>query len=123
MFPGGGHIIIGDNFYANFGLLLSCSKKIEIGKNCIIGWDVSIIDSDGHNIYDLNNNQLNPPKPILIENNVWICAKATLLKGSKIGHHNIVAFSTIISGDYDKNNTIIAGGKSSTVKESINWKK
>lgn len=119
----GGGVIIGNNFYANYGLLLACSNKIEIGDDCIIGWDTSIIDSDGHYIYDLNNNCLNLSKPILIENNVWVCAKVTILKGSEIAHDNIVAFSTIISGVYNKNNTVVAGCRPTVVKESISWKK
>ena len=50
-----GVISLGREFEANARLLISCENKISIGDNPAIGWEVTICDSDGHDIIDLSS--------------------------------------------------------------------
>lgn len=53
-----GVINLGSNFESNVRLLISCEKKISIGDNPAIGWDVSIVDGDGHDIFLTGTDEL-----------------------------------------------------------------
>lgn len=46
-----GTLNIGKNFDANNGLNCICKYSITFSKNCLLGWDVTVIDSDGHQIH------------------------------------------------------------------------
>jgi acetyltransferase-like isoleucine patch superfamily enzyme len=52
-----------------FVLYYDCDISIKIGKNVAISHDVTIMDSDAHN---LNYDGYKMTKPIVIEDNVWI---------------------------------------------------
>ena len=46
-------------------------KHVEIGQNCLLSWDILIMDTDFHRIYQ-NDMLLNEPEDVKIGNNVWI---------------------------------------------------
>ena len=39
---------IGEGFFSNANVSMDVNKHIKIGKNALLGWDVQMIDSDGH---------------------------------------------------------------------------
>lgn len=51
----GGTQIIGDKFSSNTGLVIPCGKLIVFGNDYLLGWNVTVIDGDGHKIL-MNNN-------------------------------------------------------------------
>ena len=46
----GGDITFGENFSSNRNCLFSCNDKITIGDRVLLGWNVSIRDSDNHTV-------------------------------------------------------------------------
>lgn len=58
-------------------------KNIVIGNDCLISWDTQIMDSDLHNIFS-EGKIINDDDAIVVEDHVWICSKAILLKGTYI---------------------------------------
>ena len=54
-------------------------------------------------------------KPIVIKNNAWIGASATILPGITIGENSIVAAGAIVTKDVP-NNTIVAGNPAKQIK-------
>lgn len=78
----GGNIIFGKNFGITGNFNLASKKHISIGENLSCSWDVSVYDTDFHEcIEPINGRPLQTNESIHIGNNVWICQKATILKG------------------------------------------
>lgn len=117
-------LIFGDNFNVTGNTTFVCNKEIQIGSNCLLSWDILIMDSDQHAVIDVNNNVLNPPKAISIGNHVWIGCRSTILKGVCIAHDNIVAANSTVTKSFTNSNSIIGGhGKNvEVIKNNINWR-
>ena len=101
-------IKIGDNTTINKNtcILSQCS----IGKNCSIAPNVVIVGAN-HNFADTTNtikSQGVSSKGIIIEDDVWIAANATILDGVKIGKGAIIAAGAVVCKDIPA--YTIAGG-------------
>ena len=70
-------------------------KEVAIGRDCMIGWDVLIMDTDQHPLpgRGLDN------RPVRIGDGVWIGARATILKGVTIGDGAIVGACAVVTRD------------------------
>ena len=71
----GAKIEIGSRTYINRRSTIACKQEIIIGEDCAISWDVTILDTDYHDI----EGQISIKK-VEIGNRVWIGCKATILK-------------------------------------------
>jgi len=100
----GGVIRIGNGTYLNRGAEIIAWERVEIGADCMIGWDVAIMDTDLHAVGDrpLEN------RPVIIGDNVWIGCRSIILKGVTIGDHAIVSAGAIVTKDVAPY-TIVAG--------------
>lgn len=83
--------------YINSGTVIICAKKISIGNGVIIARDVYIYDSDHHNIVDSDGKIKNHSADVVIEDNVWIGLRATILKGTTIISGSVIGASTLVS--------------------------
>ncbi|TVR14533.1 MAG: acyltransferase [Balneolaceae bacterium] len=88
-----GRLEIGNGSYLNRNTLIICEKRVDIGRNCKIAWDVVIMDSDLH---PLNSEPL-VNKPVFIEDNVWIGCRSIILKGVTIGEGAVVAAGSVVT--------------------------
>lgn len=122
----GASISIGEGSYLSHEVKINSRASISIGKNVLIASQVFIMDYDGHSIISLaSNNQRQPEirgKPIIIENNVWIGTKVTILKGVRIGAGSIVGANSCVVSDVPPH-TIVAGNPAKVVKENIIWER
>ena len=109
----GGELIIGDNNFINVAII-SATTKVTIGNNCKFGPFSMIIDSDFHNVKDHTKD--GESGEIVIEDDVWIGAKATILKGVRIGKGAVVAVGSVVTKDVPAN-AIAAGVPAKVIKE------
>lgn len=116
----GGRLVLGHNSYMNASLI-QCACSITIGDDCAIAGDVLIQDTDFHPMLDDNGNEKTYTKPITIGNHVWICAKATILKGVTIGDGAIVAAGAVVTKDVPAY-TLVGGNPARVIKENVKWK-
>ena len=116
----GGKLTLGHNSYMNESLI-QCASSISIGDNCAIAGDVLIQDTDFHPILDENGNPKPISKPIVIGDKVWICAKATILKGVMIGDGAIIAAGAVVTKDVPAH-CVVAGNPAKVVRENVIWK-
>lgn len=95
-FPGG-ILTIGAQTFINSGVSICAQERVEIGENCAIGNYTLIMDTDFHDVDD----HTKPPvaQPILIEDNVWLGARVTVLKGVRIGRGAVVAAGAVVTKD------------------------
>jgi acetyltransferase-like isoleucine patch superfamily enzyme len=94
---GKGVVSIGKNVLIN-GADIGCHQAVTIGDDCLIS-DCFIADTDYHNLQPHLRHAPPGPKvtaPIVLERNVWIGARATILKGVTIGENSIVGLGSIV---------------------------
>ena len=110
-------IQIGSNTYLSASCLLRAAKKITIGDNCAISWNVTILDSDFHE-YCVDNILQNNTKEVTIGNNVWIGNNVIILKGVTIGDYAIVGAGSVVTKNIDSY-TVVAGNPARKIKNNI----
>lgn len=108
------------DFVDCFFAIRDYGSNVLIGENCMFSGKITIRNSDGHSILDINGNRINPPRDVIIGNHVWVGYGATILKGSKIGNDSIVGSNSCVSGIFPAG-CIIAGNPGRKIKEDINW--
>lgn len=94
---GSGTVTIGSNVSLN-GPWIGCERSITIGDECLIS-DCAIADSDYHNLEPHLRHCPPGPKvsaPIVIERNVWIGARATVMKGVTVGADSVVGLGCVV---------------------------
>lgn len=96
----GARVTLGST-YLNCGVVLLAAESISIGNDVAIAMDVMIYDSDHHPIVDENGRQLNPPKPVVIKDHVWIGLRCVVLKGSVIGSGSVIAANSLVRGEIE----------------------
>lgn len=95
-------IIIEDTYIGPNSVIVA-GKKIHINRNCLIAEMVTIRDQN-HNYGDKSKSVLQQGftcKEIIIEENVWIGAKSTILKGVTIRRNVVVAAHSVVNRDCD----------------------
>lgn len=96
---GGGHAKIGEDCLLN-GCWIGARSEVIIGDRSLIS-DCDITDSDFHNLSPAERHL--PPteratRPIHVGRNVWIGAKAIVLKGSVIGDDSVIGAGAVVRG-------------------------
>jgi acetyltransferase-like isoleucine patch superfamily enzyme len=103
------------------GVRISCSEKISIGDNCLIGANVLITDTDWHPIDPTRRQEsllsTEFSKPVTIGNNVFVGVNVIILKGSEIGDNSVIGAGSIVSGIIPPN--VIAAGNPCKVIKTI----
>ena len=113
-------IVIEDGVWLNNNAnICSDGAGIYIGKNTIAGVNLSIIDSDFHNL-DPDKRMGNHPyntKSVHILENVFIGSNVSILKGVTIGKNSIIANGSVVTKSIPEN--VIAGGNPAKVIKNL----
>ena len=119
----GGNLVIGNNFTSNSNVLISCEEKIVCSEDTLLGWNVSILDGDGHTIRNGNREVVNEAKPIFIGKHTWISSGVTILKGTTISEGCVIGANSTVSGKFEECNSLIVGVPARKVKQNITWER
>jgi len=93
----GATLTIGDECHLEYGVSIAASERITIGDRAHIGPYVMIIDSEYHHVYDRAGRPSS--RPVVIEDDVWIGAKASILPGVTVGRGSIVGAGAVVTKD------------------------
>ena len=123
-FYSGAHLIITQNSilklgggYINRNCKIKCFQYIEIGKDVAISENVTIWDSDVHQIDRPNYIKT---APIKIGDHVWIGTNSIILKGVTIGNGVVIAAGSLVNSDIPDN--CLAGGvPAKVIKKNVKW--
>lgn len=115
-FGDGWQIEIGDN--SGIGINCQVCGPVKIGDNVMMGPEVVILTKN-HKFERLDIPMLRqgyyPPKPVSIENDVWIGTRAIILPGVTIGKGAIIGAGTVVTKDVPEY-SIVCGNPGRVVK-------
>ena len=83
------------------GGTIAAWKSIKIGSHVLIGSGAMIIDSDSHSLdwEKRRRGEASHTRPIVIEDDVFIGARAIILKGVTIGRGAIIGAGAVVTSD------------------------
>lgn len=102
----GARLEIGADCSLNYGVSLGCTAHLRLGDRCRLGPYVMIVDSEFHDAYERTRRP--PPRPVVLEDDVWVGAKASVLPGVTIGRGAIVGTGAVVTHDVEPF-TVVAG--------------
>lgn len=118
----GGKVIIGEKVSSGKRLFIS-GGELRVGDDCMISHDVSIIGTNSHSIFNLDDGvsiSKTKEKPIVIADHVWLGKDATVLYGSTVGKGSVVGANSVAKGEYPCN-SIIAGNIARVIRTNCTW--
>lgn len=99
---------VGDDFFANFNLVVLDVAPVKIGRQCFIGPNVSIV-TPVHPFLACDRNMRRAPnggkfdyeyaRPITIGDNVWLASNVTVCGGVTIGHDTVIGAGSVVTRD------------------------
>lgn len=93
----GKNITFGENVFVNASCHFQDQGGIKIGNNVLIGHQAVFASLD-HDLHPKHRGNLYPGK-IIIEDDAWIGANATILKGITVGEGSVVAAGSVVTKD------------------------
>ncbi len=86
------------------GVTLCAASAIKIGDRCLFGADVMVTDTDFHAVDVVNRRYVQdwsaiPTRPVEIGNDVFIGARAIVMKGVRIGDGAVIGAGSVVTTD------------------------
>lgn len=114
-------IEIGSNTHINNqATIISEGGKIFIGQRCFIGTELMLFDSNFHRL-ELGQRHLPDHLPLttIIEDDVFIGSRVTILKGAKIGHASVISAGAVVPPEFKAPPFSIIAGNPAIIIGSI----
>ena len=144
-----GNLCLGDGFNMTAESTIVCAKEIRFGNDCLLSWDILVMDTDEHPIFNygqetkglktqdpgfvpcpqvpcpesnhVDNERINPDKAIHVGDHVWIGCKCILLKGAEVSNNTVVAAGTLLTSSFSGEHQVIGGNPPTVLKPDIRW--
>ncbi len=113
----GYNIEVGENFYANYNLVILDCAKVTIGDNVLIAPNVGIYTAGHPIVAEQRNKEFEYAYPITIGNNVWIGGGVQILPGVTIGDNTVIGSGSVVTKDIPSN--VVACGNPCRVMRPI----
>lgn len=101
------------------GATICARERITIGDGVYLGSDVLIVDSDFHALDAAARKDGRPgmSRPTAIEDDVWIGARAIVLKGVRVGARSVIGAGSVVTSDIPQD--VIAAGNPCRVLRGV----
>jgi acetyltransferase-like isoleucine patch superfamily enzyme len=106
-------LVIGRNCSINYGVSIGATGSITVGDRVRIGPYTMIVDTDFHD--PLKRDVRPKPRPVVLEDDVWIGAKASIMPGVRIGRGSIVGTGSVVTKDVPPF-TVVGGVPAKTLR-------
>ncbi len=116
-----GILVFGNNFKITAETSIVSFKEVVFGDNCLLSWNILVMDTDFHSIKDTSGKVINEPTPILFGNNIWIGCQCLILKGSIIPNNCVIGANSLINKELKTKNALYVGNPLQLVKRDITW--
>lgn len=91
----GARLHIGKGTFLNRNVYIVCHDEVTIGDDCLVSWDVVIMDTSQHERPGLRRTVA----PVRIGAGAWIGCRAIILPGVQIGEGAVVAAGSVVAKD------------------------
>ena len=116
-------LFLGNNIWVTGGnTTIICNKNIKINDDCLLSWDILLMDTDFHKILNSDNTIINKEKHIHNGKQVLTGCRTPIQKGVSIANNNVIAANSTITKSISTENCII-GRNTEMLKTGIQWKK
>ena len=88
---------IGNNTFVNYGVSISSHQLVHIGRDCLLGTYVNIMDNTWHDVLD--RARVPASRPVVVEDNVWLGNRVIVLPGVTIGHDAVIGAGAVVAKD------------------------
>lgn len=95
----GARLELGDNFIATYGFRLACYDRITFGRDCLVGWNCLVYDTDFHRLEDIATGAAvsDESAPITVGDGCWLGAECRLTKRASLPPMTTLAAGTRIA--------------------------
>jgi bifunctional N-acetylglucosamine-1-phosphate-uridyltransferase/glucosamine-1-phosphate-acetyltransferase GlmU-like protein len=102
-------LVIRAGTYVNRYTMFDAHERIEVGRNCMIGPHCYFTDANHGMTAGLPvKQQPMEPKPVILEDDVWMGAGVIVLRGVRIGRGAVIGAGAVVTKDVPAN-AIFAG--------------
>lgn len=108
-------------FSANGGSVIIAHKNINFGEDVMIGRNVIVYDSDFHTLYNSQGIAANFPKPVTVQDHVWLTSNIIVQKGVTIGKDSLIAAYTTINRDVPPHSIVAGDSVGKVIKNQVSW--
>ncbi len=114
-------LVIGNDTFIGYGCIIHVASSVRIGAHCLLARGIEVADFDGHPL-DAERRRANDPprvdevRPVVIGDDVWIGARAIILKGVTIGDRSVVGAAAVVTRDVPAD-VVVAGNPARIVKQ------
>ncbi|HUH33987.1 MAG TPA: hypothetical protein VLZ28_08525 [Daejeonella sp.] len=116
-------LVFGNNFAMTAESSIVAQKEIRFGDDCLLSWDVLVMDTDFHKMLDEEGKLTNPPEPVIFGSKVWLGCRTLVLKGSVINDGVIVGANSTVSGKLTVEHAVYSGMPARLLKENVRWER
>ena len=97
------------------------NMDISIGQDCMFSNNIIVRTSDSHPIFEQSSmSRINPPKPVIISNHVWVAPNSKIMKGAVIGDNSIIGSDTMVTSIIPCD-CIAVGHPAKVIKKGVVW--
>lgn len=117
------YLTIGNHFNMSAESIIYCCYKITFGDYNLLSWQAQFLDSDQHEIYDkdVQDIVINPPAEIKTGDSVWFCSRINVVKGVTIPSNCVIAANSNVVSKLTDNFCIYGGNPAKVIKRNICW--
>lgn len=104
----GAQLYLGGCNHIAHNFLLLCRRRCVIGKDTKISWQVTMIDSDGHQAHNVERAQTVPlpNRELVIGSNVGMQMQVTIPRGVTVGDNSVLSAATVVRHDIPANSIV-----------------
>ncbi len=95
----GATMILGQSVHLNSGNIFAAFSRVELGDRVEVAPHVTIYDTTFHDLYE--RHVMPEPRPVIIEDDVWLGTKCTILPGVRIGRGAVVVAHALVTRDVE----------------------
>ncbi|GAQ83082.1 Maltose O-acetyltransferase [Klebsormidium nitens] len=114
----GKNTFIGNNFYANAGLVILDANTVHIGNDVLCAPNVQIYAATHPTDPATRAAGLELALPIRIGNNVWIGGSAIINPGVTVGDNSVIGSGSVVTRDVPPN-VVVAGNPARVLKQLV----
>jgi acetyltransferase-like isoleucine patch superfamily enzyme len=112
-----GYFEIGDSFINDLSRVF-CNNRIKLGDNCVISWNIDILDYNFHELYI--DGERSYPGPVVIGDNVWVRQGVTILPNVEIKDNAVIGAESVVTKDV-LSGSLAVGNPVEIIETNIRW--